>query len=81
MRMREMRNMRSIVTKNRGFVGRGPLGTQPGDVVPIFCDAQVPHVIRQQDHPKTFSFLGEAYCHGIMDGEILAGDQTSEAFY
>ncbi|KAM7197138.1 hypothetical protein V8F33_005797, partial [Rhypophila sp. PSN 637] len=54
-----------------GYVGMGPHLAQPGDVVVLLCGARMPYMLRPApDHGVGYyQFLGEAYCHGIMDGE------------
>jgi hypothetical protein len=49
-----------------------PIGTRPGDIVTVFLGCDSPIVLR----PTAPDFLqnrvvGEAFCHGIMDGEAL----------
>lgn len=67
-----MKNKQPFLTKN-GYVGMGPLVSEPGDVVVVFVGAQTPFVLRPQDRvvDRIFVLLGEAYCHMVMDGEIL----------
>jgi hypothetical protein len=67
-RMNEMRNKRPYLSKN-GYVGMGPVTTIPGDVIVVLIGAQIPYVLRPEGQGR-FTFLGEAYCDGIMDGEI-----------
>ncbi|KAH7124993.1 heterokaryon incompatibility protein, partial [Dactylonectria estremocensis] len=67
-RLAEMRNKRPYLSKE-GYVGMGPVTTAPGDVIAVLVGARVPFVLRPKGAGK-FSFLGEAYCDGIMDGEI-----------
>ncbi|KAK0662080.1 heterokaryon incompatibility protein-domain-containing protein [Cercophora samala] len=57
----------------KGYLGMGPADMEVGDVVVVFCGGRIPFVVRQlpvkEDGRETFSFLGEAFCDGIMDGE------------
>jgi hypothetical protein len=70
-----MRGRTPFLTQNQGYVGMGPRDTQPGDVVVLFPEAETPYLIRP--HPGRgsghFELVGEAYCHGIMDGEAAGG--------
>ncbi|KAG9233390.1 heterokaryon incompatibility protein [Amylocarpus encephaloides] len=68
-RMHEMRNKRPFLGKI-GFVGMGPLGMEPGDVAVVVANARVPYVLRSRGE-DSYVLLGEAYCDGVMDGEIL----------
>ncbi|KAH7176190.1 heterokaryon incompatibility protein [Dactylonectria macrodidyma] len=67
-RVAEMRNKRPYLSKE-GYVGMGPVTTASGDVIAVLVGARVPFVLRPKGAGR-FSFLGEAYCDGIMDGEI-----------
>ncbi|KAF2275964.1 HET-domain-containing protein [Westerdykella ornata] len=72
--MDRMTNKRPFITKD-GYVGLGPRCMTPGDVVVVFCGATIPYVIRPMEE-GSFRFIGECYCDGIMDGEIV--DQRSK---
>ncbi|KAH9212055.1 heterokaryon incompatibility protein-domain-containing protein [Leptodontidium sp. 2 PMI_412] len=67
-RMQGMVNMRPYLS-NKGYVGMGPVTTQPGDIIAVFIGARVPYILRRGQQ-ETYFLLGEAYCDGIMDGEI-----------
>ncbi|RYP92784.1 hypothetical protein DL770_001064 [Monosporascus sp. CRB-9-2] len=67
-----------------GYLGLGPLEMQVGDVVVILKGASVPMVLRSDDSgpegQEQFKYVGEAYCYGSMDGELLerrAGEAPS----
>lgn len=61
-------------------VGMGPAEVQPGDRICVFRSLTVPLILRRRDNPdlaeaeeggrELFELVGEAYVHGIMDGEI-----------
>jgi hypothetical protein len=68
-RMHEMRNKRPYLSKE-GYVGMGPVTSTVGDVIAVLLGARVPYVLRPNGEGR-FSFLGEAYCDGIMDGEMI----------
>jgi hypothetical protein len=65
---------RCFVTPN-GYVGLGGLDIQAGDVVAILKGASVPVILRSHriglEGQQRFSYVGEAYCYGTMDGELL----------
>ncbi|KAF2744285.1 heterokaryon incompatibility protein [Sporormia fimetaria CBS 119925] len=67
--MRNMKNRRPFMTKD-GYVGVGPTYMQPGDEVVVFCGAMIPYVVRRAGEGK-WQLIGECYCDGIMDGEIV----------
>jgi len=56
-------------TKN-GYFGRCYNVCCPGDQVVIFPNASTPFILRQHSEDG-WTFLGEAYVHGIMQGEFL----------
>ncbi|KAM0268902.1 hypothetical protein ACHAQH_009862, partial [Verticillium albo-atrum] len=59
---------RPFLTEN-GFLGMCPDGAQAGDVVVVLTGSRIPHVLRPVQGGERFSFVGEAYCDGIMYGE------------
>ncbi|KAK0747074.1 heterokaryon incompatibility protein-domain-containing protein [Schizothecium vesticola] len=62
---------RPFLTRD-GYLGMAPAEAEPGDVVIIFGGGRIPFVLRPTDvDESTFSFVGEAYCDGVMDGEIM----------
>ena len=63
------RNRQFCVTK-KGYMGWAPPAAKPGDRICIFFGGQVPYVVRPKG--KAYEFLGEAYVHGIMNGEALS---------
>lgn len=53
-----------------GYIGLGPLGMCPGDLIWILPGADVPFVLRPASNGG-FTIVGEAYVHKIMDGEFF----------
>ncbi|KAK7530916.1 heterokaryon incompatibility protein-domain-containing protein [Phyllosticta citribraziliensis] len=56
----------------RGMLGLGPVELREGDVVWVLWGADVPFVLRREGGGAgegRWSVVGEAYVHGIMDGE------------
>jgi Heterokaryon incompatibility protein (HET) len=66
--MNNLKRKRPYITK-RGYVGLGPVFARPGDKVVVFTGAAIPFVIRPVK--GGYCLLGESYCDGIMDGEIV----------
>jgi hypothetical protein len=58
-----------FTTANKGF-GKGPLSTRRGDEVWILRGGKVPYVLRPLGN-ATYKLVGEAYMHGIMQGEAI----------
>ena len=66
----------------RGYLGLAPNTAQLHDLVCVLWGGKVPYIIRVQAHGSehhsygthvecTYSFIGEGYVHGLMDGEVL----------
>jgi hypothetical protein len=75
---------RNFCTTQRGHMGLVPAGTKTRDVVAILSGATTPHVLRRVVHTaedgedgensyERYQLVGEAYMHGMMDGEMFAG--------
>ncbi len=73
-----MQGRRPFLSQN-GLVGLGPNGMQSDDLVIIFFGCHTPFVIRP-DGKGTYRLIGEAYVHGIMDGEIVKPQQEDTVF-
>jgi hypothetical protein len=76
---------RKCFITEEGRVGLGPASMQDKDIVVVAVGAAVPFVLRPQptaensdnDQPL-YSFVGEAYCHGVMHGELIEESSASE---
>ena len=62
-----------------GYVGLGPAAMDAGDVIVIFYGAPVSFVLRPKG--QEFQLLGEAYIHGIMDGEFMQVNREVKTFH
>ena len=60
---------RFVVTEN-GFMGLVPFCAEAGDRVCIFLGSSTPFLIREKES-SSFELVGDAYIHGVMDGEAL----------
>ena len=68
---------RFVVTK-KGLMGFGPPTCRQGDAVVVLFGGRVPYILRLLSQSESsvntsYSVLGDAYVHGIMDGEALNG--------
>lgn len=54
-----------------GYVGMGPPTTQKGDQVWILRGGWVPFVLRPRSKHGEYTLVGDAYVHGIMNGEAV----------
>jgi hypothetical protein len=62
-------NQAFFVTKN-GWMGIGPKSTREGDEIWTLHGGQVPFILRGAEGLDRKTLVGDAYVHGIMDGEI-----------
>lgn len=58
-----------------GYVGTGPCDMELGDVVVVLFGMTCPVVLRKNEH-GTWVYVGEAYCYGVMNGEMLDADEV-----
>ena len=67
---------RCFFTTKKGYFGVGPRDTRRGQVVVIFLGGNMPFIVEKQE--KHHCLIGEAYVHGIMDGELMKKPQLEE---
>jgi hypothetical protein len=60
---------RFFITGTAGRVGIGPRCMQPGDVVTVLREGGNPFILRKKG--DGYWLLGNAYVHGVMDGEAV----------
>lgn len=61
---------RRFAVTNSGSMGFCPSGSVPGDVIVVLADSPAPFVLRARPG-SGLATLGDAYVHGIMDGEAI----------
>ncbi|KAK3952372.1 heterokaryon incompatibility protein-domain-containing protein [Pseudoneurospora amorphoporcata] len=71
---------KSLYLTKRGYMGLGPSDIQPADVVVVCPGARIPFVLRPTSDDNTFTYLGDAYCDGIMDGEMTLREEKRNFF-
>jgi hypothetical protein len=64
---------RPFVTSGR-HLGVGPQSVEPGDFIFILIGSEIPYVLRRYERNNIYHVIGEAYVHGIMDGEVMERD-------
>jgi hypothetical protein len=79
MTMMDDQNNRRPFLSVKGYLGLGPAGLEPGDIICILFGAKVPYFLRSRVNGG-FTLVGEAYCDGIMDGEFTEQDPAPESF-
>jgi hypothetical protein len=65
-------NMRRLlVSDNDRWLGLAPMDAQVGDKIVLLGGGKVPYILRPKDGAETgyYELIGDAYVHGIMDGE------------
>jgi hypothetical protein len=71
---------RKVFLTDTGYVGLGPSHMKVNDTVIVIPGGSVPYLLRPQASSdrgdssqamQTWSYVGEAYCDGIMDGEVF----------
>lgn len=70
----------SLYLTKQGYMGMGPSEMEAGDVVVVFPGARIPFVLRPTAEDNTFTYVGDAYCDGIMDGEITLKEEKRDFF-
>ncbi|EXM17742.1 Heterokaryon incompatibility [Fusarium oxysporum f. sp. vasinfectum] len=60
---------RCLATTRKGYLALAPQETKPGDLLCVLYGGQLPFVLRNSG--SYFELIGEAYVHGIMDGESI----------
>lgn len=79
MRMSWMSSKRPFIT-TQGYVGMGPQCMREGDLVVVLGLPKMPYVARRvKGESGKYVLLGECYCDGIMDGELV-GKRDKETF-
>jgi hypothetical protein len=68
-----------FISKEKGWLGLAPMNAEVGDRIALLEGGNVPYILR----PKLFGeneweIIGDAYVHGIMDGECWKPDQLVE---
>ncbi|KAK3347435.1 hypothetical protein B0H65DRAFT_460440 [Neurospora tetraspora] len=71
---------KSLYLTKKGYMGMGPHEMKSGDVVTVFPGARIPFVLRPTAEEDTFTYIGDAYCDGIMDGEITLREEKRDFF-
>lgn len=65
---------RGLFVTDEGYVGLGPGGAQPGDLIAIVLGCRFPVVLRQAlstDGERAWQVVGVCYAEGLMNGEAI----------
>ncbi|CZR68827.1 uncharacterized protein PAC_18727 [Phialocephala subalpina] len=61
---------RRLFWTSNGYIGIGPPSMKRNDMVCVLGGGQVLYILRQEE-PDVFTFVGECYLHGMMDGQAM----------
>ena len=62
---------RRLAILDQGYVVLGPRSMKAGDLVCILEGCSVPVILRPRNDSNGYTFVGECYVHGMMDGAAL----------
>lgn len=60
---------RQFFVSTKGFMGWCPASARVGDAVGLFAGCRIPYVLRGAGESGRWRIVGDAYVHGVMDGE------------
>ncbi len=60
---------RTVMVTTSGWMGVVPVEAQVGDLICVVSGQETPYVLRRKAGDR-YTFVGECYVHGIMDGEF-----------
>lgn len=66
---------RKLVVSTNGYIGLAPSTTLPDDKICVLLGCHAPVILRPQPN-KRYLLVGDAYIHGLMDGEALSEPST-----
>ena len=64
---------RELFITTQGYMGLCSAGVEKGDLVSVLLGCDMPILLRERDKSHYLRVIGEAYVHGIMDGEAVKG--------
>lgn len=70
---------RRLFASNWGYLGLGPAAILVGDIIAVILGLDTPLVLRSVGIDG-YQIVGEAYVHGIMDGEAMKGSLSTQNF-
>jgi len=80
-RVRATMTGRRFIKTQKGYIGWASEKCQEGDLVVVLAGRNVPYILHSESEVEIpeygggsfpcYSFLGDSYVHGIMDGEVF----------
>lgn len=67
-----------MLNREGRYLGWVPRKARVSDTICIFAGTKVPYVLRRVlrlGGPRLFTFIGEAYIHGLMYGEAMESNE------
>ncbi len=68
---------RSLILSTNGYIGLAPFSTLRGDKICVFHGLHAPVVVRPNPD-NSYTFVGDAYIHALMDGEVVDPKGTAK---
>lgn len=68
---------RSLVSSTGGYIGLAPSCTRPGDKICVLYGFHAPVILRPATD-GSYTFVGDAYIHALMDGEVVASANKTD---
>lgn len=62
---------RKMIKTEAGYMGITSRHVKEGDAIALFQGGKMPLIIREADVEGTWQLVGDAYLHGIMNGEVF----------
>lgn len=63
---------RTLILSKDGYLGLAPLASAIGDKICVIYGCHAPVILRpSHGNPEKYTLIGDAYVHGLMDGEAL----------
>jgi hypothetical protein len=75
---------RRFFISEKGYIGLAPYNAAPVDKIAVLFGGKVPYILRRNEpgslgsSDATWTFLGDSYVHGIMDGEVIESLERGE---
>jgi hypothetical protein len=69
---------RRMVQTSKGYIGLASCAAKVGDCIVICKGSKVPLVLQRADKPDTWRYIGDAYIHGIMNGEAFDNERCAQ---
>ena len=69
---------RTVVTAHEGRIGLAPERCKAGDQIYSLLEGDVPYILWPSAKAAEYEILGEAYVHGVMDGELWIWVKTGD---